>query len=360
VVLRLHTCRESSLQQARQLLQQVVGQLHQLTDMPPLQAVSQPAFWQLAQQAAAGSQALSQDLQLLGYDLTAAASSAASQLQQLQQLLGVNPAELQQQLLRSGGVDASLLQPGRMHELLAAVPGDAAAKQAVAGLQLLQVLSQALGLSAVHVCSSISPCELVARLTGRQQQQRELGEDLQQQLAAAAPQLLAAVQQLPAAALEQATVGSLLQLLNSKPELQVRQQIRLLLLLFWGGGVEAWLPCFLLAVICGTPLGWKQPILQPCLHVGVHNTRVLCRLGTVLVPHMLFMSRYDRLIQLQHSRSLGYTSQPAAVAAANAPASLPHTSSCYNLPHACRALPNPSQPGVQRQLLQATCQCCPA
>jgi hypothetical protein len=199
-----------------------VGQLHQLTDTPPLQAVSQPAFWQLAQQAAAGSQAMAQDLQLLGYDLTAAASSAASQLQLLQQLVGLNPAELQQQLLRSGRVDASLLQPGRMQELLAAVSGDAAARQAVAGLQLLQVLGQALGLSVVQLCSSVSPCELLARLTGRQQQQRQLGEDLQQQLAAAAPQLLVAVQQLPAAALEQANIGSLLQLLHSKPELQVR------------------------------------------------------------------------------------------------------------------------------------------
>jgi hypothetical protein len=224
--LSFNACRE---QQAKQLLQELVGQLHQLTNTAPLQAVSHPAFWQLAQQASAGSLALSQDLQLLGYDLAAAASSAASELQQLQQLLGLDASELQQQLLRSGRVDASLLQPGQVKELLAAVSGDAAARQALAGLQLLQVLGQALGLSSVQLCSPISPCELLARLTGRQQQQRELGQDLQQQLATAAPQLLAAVQQLPAAALEQATVGSLLQLLSSKPELQVRDAAACLL-----------------------------------------------------------------------------------------------------------------------------------
>jgi hypothetical protein len=217
-------CREGSPQPGKQLLQELLPQLHQLTDTPPLQAVSHPTFWQLAQQASSASAALTQDLQLLGYDLTAAASRAANELQQVQQLLGLNASELQQQLLRSGKVDASLLQPGRVKELLAAVAGDAAARQAVAGLQLLQVLAQALGLSSVQLSSPGSACELLARLTGRQQQQRELGQALQQQLAAAAPQLLAAVQQLPAAALEQATVGSLLQLLSSKPELQVREK----------------------------------------------------------------------------------------------------------------------------------------
>lgn len=215
-------CRDAAPQQTKQLLQELLGQLHQLTDTPALAAVSHPAFWQLAQQASAGSLPLSQDLQLLGYDLAAAASSAAGELQQLQQLLALDASELQQQLLRSGRVDAELLQPGRMKELLAAVAGDAAARQAVAGLQLLQVLGQALGLSSVQLVSPVSACDLLARLTGRQQQPRELAQGLQQQLSAAAPQLLAAVQQLPAAALEQATVGSLLQLLSSKPELQVR------------------------------------------------------------------------------------------------------------------------------------------
>ncbi|WIA08704.1 hypothetical protein OEZ85_008128 [Tetradesmus obliquus] len=212
--------RDAAPQQAKQLLQELLGQLHQLTDTPALAAVSHPAFWQLAQQASAGSLPLAQDLQLLGYDLAAAASSAAGELQQLQQLLALDASELQQQLLRSGRLDASLLQPGRMKELLAAVAGDAAARQAVAGLQLLQVLGQALGLSSVQLCSPVSACDLLARLTGRQQQPRELAQGLQQQLSAAAPQLLAAVQQLPAAALEQATVGSLLQLLSSKPKLQ--------------------------------------------------------------------------------------------------------------------------------------------
>lgn len=225
----LYCCvhRDIGRQHGAQLLQQLVHQLHHMTDTPPLAALSHPAFWQLAQQAVASSPALAQDLPLLGYDL-ASADAAATQLQQLQQVVQLNAASLQQQLKKDARISSSLLQPGKTKQLLAAVSGDAEARKAAAQLVLLQVLAEALGLSAVQIGSPVSSCELVARLTGLPPPTRELGQQLQVKLASAAPALLAAVSMLPAAALEQASVGSLLQLLGSKPELQVSTRTALL------------------------------------------------------------------------------------------------------------------------------------
>jgi hypothetical protein len=199
------------------LLQQ---QLPQFVDTSPRTTLAHPAFWQLAQAAASSSPGLSQDLSLLGYSLDAAATEATQQLQQAQQLLGLDVAQLQQQLLAELKASISILQPEQQQQLLQAVSGSAAARGLLAQLQLVEVLAACCGLSAVQIRLTPSSIELVRRLTGRGAAPA-VSEQLAGAISAAAPALQAAVCQLPASSLAQPGVTGLLQLLDSRPELQV-------------------------------------------------------------------------------------------------------------------------------------------
>lgn len=207
----------SQPQAALHLLQQ---QLPQFVDTSPRTTLAHPAFWQLAQAAASSTPGLSQDLSLLGYSVDAAAAEATQQLQQAQQLLGLDVAQLQQQLLAELKASINILQPEQQQQLLQAVSGSAAARGLLAQLQLVEVLAACCGLSAVQIRLTPSSIELVRRLTGRGAAPA-VSEQLAGAISAAAPALQAAVRQLPASSLAQPGVTGLLQLLDSKPELQV-------------------------------------------------------------------------------------------------------------------------------------------
>lgn len=204
----------------------LVQHLPQLTDMPVTTALNHPAFWELAQAAAEQRQVLNQDLQLLGYDIAAAASTSSSQLQQMQKLLGIEAAILQQQLVQQSQADTDLLLPGHAKQLHGAMVNSSQGHQSLAQLQLLQLLAQALGFSGVQVTGPASAPELVRRLTGTASGQQAVDAELLQQISAAGPQLLSAVTQVPVKALAQPSVDKLLQLMNSRPELQVGHALR--------------------------------------------------------------------------------------------------------------------------------------
>lgn len=189
--------------------------------MSPRNILSHPAFWHLAQAAANGHPGLPEDLLLMGYNLDAAVAACSQQLQQVEQLLGLQAATLQQQLATQAKVSSHLLLPEHHQQLLRAVSGNAAARTSLAQLQLLQVLAACLGLSGVQVCLAPSSFEVVRRLTGHGPEPHSLPQQLSSALQAAAPALLSAVSQLPASSLAQPGVPGLLQLLDSKPELQV-------------------------------------------------------------------------------------------------------------------------------------------
>lgn len=209
--------------QSQAALQLLLQQLPQFVDASPRTALAHPAFWQLAGAAAQGSPGLSQDLTLLGYDLEAAAAVATQQLQQVQQLLGLDAAQLQQQLLAELKASSSILLPEQQPQLLQAVGGNAAARALLGQLQLVEVLAACCGLSAVQLC--LPPCssELVRRLTGRGPAAPPASEQLLAAIREAAPALVAAVRQLPSSSMARPGVSGLLQLLDSKPELQVRR-----------------------------------------------------------------------------------------------------------------------------------------
>lgn len=157
----------------------------------------------------------------MGYNLDAAVAASGQQLQQVEQLLGLQAATLQQQLVTQAKVSSHLLLPEHHQQLLQAVSGNAAARTSLAQLQLLQVLAACLGLSGVQVCLPPSSFEMVRRLTGHGPAPHPIPQQLSSALQAAAPALLSAVSQLPASSLAQPGVPGLLQLLDSKPDLQV-------------------------------------------------------------------------------------------------------------------------------------------
>jgi hypothetical protein len=159
-------------------------------------------------------------MSLLGYSLDAAAAEATQQLQQIQQLLGLDAAQLQKQLLAELKASRNILLPEQQQQLLQAVSGSAAARGLLAQLQLVEVLAACCGLSAVQIRLTPSSIELVRRLTGRGAAPA-VSEQLAGAISAAAPALQADVRQLPASSLAQPGVTGLLQLLDSKPELQV-------------------------------------------------------------------------------------------------------------------------------------------
>lgn len=203
---------------ALELLQQ---QLPQYVDTSPRNALSHPNFWQLACAAADAQGGLAQDLSLLGYDLQAAAAAASEQLQQVEQLLGLNASKLQQQLLGHINAKNNMLLPEQQVQLVQAVSSNAGARALLGQLQLLEVLSTALGLSAVQLSLPPSSAELVRRLSGKASPPPVISEQLAHAIQAAAPALCTAVGQLPAQSLAQPGVAGLLQLINSKPEFKV-------------------------------------------------------------------------------------------------------------------------------------------
>jgi hypothetical protein len=157
----------------------------------------------------------------MGYNLEAAVAASSQQQQQVEQLLGLQAATLQQQLATQAKVSSHLLLPEHHQQLLQAVSGNAAARTSLAQLQLLQVLAACLGLADVQVCLAPSSFEVVRRLTGHGPVPHPVPQQLSSALQAAAPALLSAVSQLPASSLAQPGVPGLLQLLDSKPDLQV-------------------------------------------------------------------------------------------------------------------------------------------
>lgn len=209
------------------MLQQLEQQLPQLVDTSPRAALAHPAFWQLARAAADANPGLQEDLSLLGYNSLGddgASSAASQQLQQVQALLGLDVAQLQQQLLAAlKATSPNILLPQHQQQLLASVSGNAAARAALGQLQLVEVVAAALGLTAVQLSQAApSSSELVRRLTGRVATPAPaISQQLEQALKAAAPTLLAAVSQLSVHNLAQPSIEAFLQMLSSKPELQV-------------------------------------------------------------------------------------------------------------------------------------------
>eukprot|EP00775_Hariotina_reticulata_P006313 gene6313-6548_t len=210
--------------QHQHVLEELQQQLPLLIDSSPLQVLQQPHFWDFAQAAAATTPPLAQDLPILGYDLDSALLLASQQLQQLQELLGLQVSDLQKDLQQLVKVDGSAFSSGTAASQLAtAVAGNKEGKESLAQLQLMQVLAQALGLSSVQLTGPLSACELVLRLTGvswQQRQQLVAPEGVEQSLSAIAPQLVAAVSQLPVSALKQPSVENLLQLMQSQEALK--------------------------------------------------------------------------------------------------------------------------------------------
>jgi hypothetical protein len=207
------------------VLSALEAHLPQLVDTSPRNTLGHPAFWQLAQAAAAAaSSSLAQDLPLLNYHLQTAADAAAGQLAQLQELLGLDAASLRQELLSQLQLSPNLLLPADQQALLDAVSGSSEGRRLLGQLQLLEVLAAALGLSSVQLSLPVSSCELLRRLTSMGQAAPALSTQLTQALQAACPTLLAALQQLPAHSLAQPSVAGLLQLCSSKAELKVRQR----------------------------------------------------------------------------------------------------------------------------------------
>jgi hypothetical protein len=216
------TCRQrQSAGQAAAALHEWEQQLPQLVDTSPRNALSHPAFWQLALAAAKAQPGLPQDLLLCGYDVGTAAAAAAQQVQAVQQLLGLDVATLQQQLLSQLQAGSNILLPEHKAQRLQAASGSAPARALLGQLQLVEVLAAGLGRTAVQLTLPPSRSEVVARLTGRVSPPPELTPELTQALQAAAPALVAAVQQLSAASLAQPDIAGLLQLMEGKPELQV-------------------------------------------------------------------------------------------------------------------------------------------
>jgi len=232
----------TSLQHQR-VLEELQQQLPLLIDGSPLQVLQQAHFWEFAQAAAETTPPLAQDLPVLGYDLDLAALLAAQQLQQLQELLGLQVSDLQKDLQQFHKSDGNAFSTGSQQaHMVAAVAANQEARQKLAQLQLIQVLAQALGLSSVQLSGPVSACELVLRLTGvtlqqQQQQQLNVSSQLEQLLVAAAPQLLVAVSQLPSSALMQPSVESLLQLMNSQETLKVCRHEPCRELRHWSSGL---------------------------------------------------------------------------------------------------------------------------
>jgi hypothetical protein len=211
----------SEREAALQLLEQ---QLPNLVDTSPRNTLAHPAFWQLASAAATSSPGLTEDLTLLGYDLPAAVALGQQQLQQVQQLLGLDAAQLQQQLASQLGTSSNTFLPEHRATLMQAAASSAPARALLGQLQLIEVLAAALGLSAVQLTLPTSSSELVRRLTGRASAAPAISEQLSSAIRAAGPALVAAVSQLPASSLEQPGVAGLLQLMDRQPELQVRRE----------------------------------------------------------------------------------------------------------------------------------------
>lgn len=215
-------CCHSSLLACRGVaVDTLLQQLPQFTDTTVVAAVTHSDFWQLAQLAATQQSAVNQDLQLLGYDLQAAVSNSLSQTQQIQQVLGLQAADLQRQLLAELKVTPSILVPDQQKRLLGAIGSNSRALSLLSRLQLLQYLAYAVGYSSVHVLGAVSPADLVQRLTGVAAPHQPVDKQLLQQLQACAPELIATASQVSGSGIEQPSVGKLLQMMNSRPNLQV-------------------------------------------------------------------------------------------------------------------------------------------
>lgn len=202
-------------------LQLLEAQLPHLVDTSPRNTLAHPAFWQLASAAAASSPGLTEDLTLLGYDLAAAAAVGQQQLQQVQQLLGLDATQLQQQLASQLSLSDNTFPPEHRATLMQAEAASAPARALLGQLQLIEVLAACLGLSAVQLSLPPSSSELFRRLTGRASAAPAISEQLSSVIRAAGPALVAAVSKLPASSLEQPGVAGLMQLLDRQPELQV-------------------------------------------------------------------------------------------------------------------------------------------
>jgi hypothetical protein len=205
------------------VLTRLEQQLPHLVDTSPRNTLAHPAFWQLAQAAGGSTPGLAEDLALLGYDLTAAGAVGQAQLQLVQQLLGLDAAQLQQQLLTQLQTSSNILLPDQRPQLQQAVSSSAPARALLGQLQLIEVLSACLGLPAVQLCLAPSSSEVVRRLTGRAGTPAAISQQLVDTITAAAPALVSAVSQLSASSLAQPSVAGLLQLMESKPELTVSQ-----------------------------------------------------------------------------------------------------------------------------------------
>lgn len=202
-------------------LQLLERQLPHLVDTSPCSALAHPAFWQLAQAAGSSSRGILDDLDLLGYDLAAAVAEGAEQLQLVQQLLGLDAAQLQQQLVTQLKASGNILLPDHQAQLMQAVANSAAARALLGQLQLLEVLAVCLGRSAVQLLLPPSSSELVRRLTGRALEPPAISEQLAGAIQAAGPALVSAVSQLSGSSLSQPSVSGLMQLMDSKAELKV-------------------------------------------------------------------------------------------------------------------------------------------
>lgn len=203
-------------------LQLLERQLPHLVDTSPCSALAHPTFWQLAQAAGSSSRGLLGDLSLLGYNLAAAAAEGAEQLQQVQQLLGLDAAQLQQLLVTQLKASSNMLLPDHQAQLMQAVASSSPARALLGQLQLLEVLAVCLGRSAVQLRLPPSSSELVRRLTGRASAPPAISEQLSRTIQAAGPALVSAVSQLSANSLLQPSVSGLMQLMDNKPELKVR------------------------------------------------------------------------------------------------------------------------------------------
>ncbi|KAF8072705.1 hypothetical protein HT031_000365 [Scenedesmus sp. PABB004] len=206
----------------RAVLAEAVASVGLLTATHPLEAAAHPDFWALAAAAAARRPGLAGELALLGYGLEACAGAAAAQLAWVQGVLGLQASALRRALRGVAGLrglSRGLFLPGREPDLAAAA-GDAEAAALLGQLAAMHGLAAATGRSGVQLWGPPSAPELLARLTGVALPPPELGEALEQQLAAAAPALAALGAQLPLGALAQASSSGLLELMQAQPELQ--------------------------------------------------------------------------------------------------------------------------------------------
>lgn len=157
---------------------------------------------------------------MLGYDVTAAASTASEHLQLVEELLGLKASQLQQELGSHPGMRTSALLPQHRAELLKIAAGNTDCQASLGRLQLLEFLASILGCTAVQLLQPASSVELVRRLTGKAVLPPSPSPELIEALQAAAPALVAAVGQQPDTQLPHGLSG-LMHLMEQHPDLQV-------------------------------------------------------------------------------------------------------------------------------------------